>query len=320
LRIFWCEEETEFEMIKCVVDSNYLRSEKLREFLAGSPKNIAVLTDYSAMEAHSREPLITVLKSMEIVSEFPHQVVILKSSSSAALLRGRPSGMKKVLIDKEGTKGFPEYCHQLKLAKAGDVRLQRVLLEQGRLSAGQLGLIRFLVGTNDFRDALKDLTNLFSKEELSVIRQKKTFSGAMIGKLASQVVRLAAHGFATHRKISKLPRAEELTNTFLYRYALCSCLLSLRWASHGGAETATSEKLRNDLVDLNFVSFATFFDGLLSDDAKAIDIYEAAKKHLKRDALEVAVRRKYRDFKFTYGEILDDPNLGAMRSGLVYSG
>jgi hypothetical protein len=141
----------------------------------------------------------------------------------------------------------------------------------------------------------------------------------MLAKLASQVVLMAAHGFATH-PISKLPRAEELSNTFLYRYALCSCLLSLRWASHGGAETATSGKLRNDLVDLNFASFATFFDGLLSDDVKAIDIYEAAKKHLTSDALETAVRRKYRDFKFKYAEIVEHPNIGSMRSGLVYSG
>jgi hypothetical protein len=307
-------------MIKCVVDSNYLRSEKLREFLAGSPKNIAVLTDYSAMEAHSREPLITVFKSMEIVSQFPRQVVILKTSPSAALLRGRQSGMRKLLIDEAATREFGEYCHQLELAKAGDVRLQRALLEKGRLSGGQLSLIRSLAGTKDFRESIKALTDLFTKEELSIVRQKETFSGAMIEKLASQVVLLAAHGFATHQKISKLPRAEELTNTFLYRYALCGCLLSLRWASHGGAETATSEKLRNDLVDLNFVSFATFFDGLLSDDAKAIDIYEATKEHLKNDALEIAVRRRYRDFKFTYDEILEDPNIGAMRSELVYSG
>jgi hypothetical protein len=141
----------------------------------------------------------------------------------------------------------------------------------------------------------------------------------MIGKLASEAARLAAYGFATHRNISRLPRAEELSNTFLYRFALCSCLLSLRWASHGGAETATNEKLRNDLIDLNFVSFATFFDGLLSDDAKAIDIYKAATRYLESDALEAAVRRKYQNFKTTYAQILRDPDLGAMRSALVYS-
>jgi hypothetical protein len=254
-------------MVKCVVDSNYLRSEKLREFLATSPKNFAVLTDYSAMEAHSREPLITVFKSMEIVSEFPRQVVILKSSPSAALLRGRQSGMRKLLIDKEGTREFGKYCYQLKLAKAGDIRLQRALLEKGRLSGGQLDLIRSQAGTKDFREVINDLTDLFSKEELSIVRQKQAFSGAMIGKFASVVVRSAAHGFAIHQNIPRLPRPEELPNTFLYRFALCGCVLLLRWASHGGAETATSEKLRNDIVDLNFVSFATFFDGLLSDDA-----------------------------------------------------
>jgi hypothetical protein len=182
-----------------------------------------------------------------------------------------------------------------------------------------LGQIRSLVGTNDFQEAIKALTNSFSREERSVVRRKEPFSDAMIGKVASEAVRLAAYGFAMHQNIPRLPRAEELSKTFLYRFALCSCLLSLRWASHGGAEAATSEKLRNDLNDLNFVSFATFFDGLLSDDAKAIDIYKAAKNHLESDALEIAVRRTYNDFKTTYAEILEHPKLGAMRSSLVYS-
>jgi hypothetical protein len=52
-------------MIKCVIDGNYLRSEKLREYLARSPKNIAVLSDYSAMEAHWRETLTTIFKSKQ---------------------------------------------------------------------------------------------------------------------------------------------------------------------------------------------------------------------------------------------------------------
>jgi hypothetical protein len=34
-----------------VVDSNLLQSAKLRDYLARSPRNFAVLTDYAAMEA-----------------------------------------------------------------------------------------------------------------------------------------------------------------------------------------------------------------------------------------------------------------------------
>ena len=227
--------------------------------------------------------------------------------------------MKKLLVDEEGTREFPEYCSKLRLAKAGDVSLRRELLEKGRLSADQLGQIQSLVVTNNFRETIKALTNQFSAEELSVVRQKEPFSDAMVGKLASGAVHLAAHGFAMHENISKLPRAEELTNTFLYRFALCGCVLCLRWASIGGADMVKSEKLRNDLIDLNFVSFATFFDGLLSNDAKAIDIYKAAKKHLENHALELAVRRKYPDFKSTYTKMLEYPYIGAMRSALVYS-
>jgi hypothetical protein len=304
-------------MGKWVVDSNYLRSEKLREFLARSPKNIAVLTDYSAMEAHSGVTLITIFKSMEIVSEFPHQVVILRHSSAASLLRGRRSDLRKRLINEKITREFPEYCRKLKLAKAGDVSLQQELLEQGRISALHMERIRVLVGTEDLRESLKPFASIFTAEELRLGRRKKPFSDAMISKLASEVVRLAAVGFAMHQNISKLPPAEELTNTFLYRFALCGCFLSLGWASAGGAQMVKSERLRNDVVDLNFVSFATFYDGLLSKDAKAIDIYETAKDFLKSDAFEAAVRYKYRDFKTSYSRWLRDPDIAAMRSALV---
>lgn len=38
------------------------------------------------------------------------------------------------------------------------------------------------------------------------------------------------------------------------------------------------EKLRNDTVDVNFVAFATYFDGPLTNDKRAADIYARAER------------------------------------------
>ena len=79
-----------------------------------------------------------------------------------------------------------------------------------------------------------------------------------------------------------LPRAKELPNTFIFRYSVCIHLLLIRWVHDGSNPTIKPQKLRNDIVDANFATFATYFDGLLSKDQKANDIYTEARFVLHR--------------------------------------
>jgi hypothetical protein len=44
----------------------------------------------------------------------------------------------------------------------------------------------------------------------------------------------------------------------------------------GGAGKTKPEKLRNDVIDINFAAFATYFDGLITSDKRAAQIYEEA--------------------------------------------
>jgi hypothetical protein len=50
----------------------------------------------------------------------------------------------------------------------------------------------------------------------------------------------------------------------------------LDWISMGGPKGVKAEKIRNDIVDVSFATFATYFDGLLSMDEKARRIYQQA--------------------------------------------
>ena len=49
------------------------------------------------------------------------------------------------------------------------------------------------------------------------------------------------------------------------------------------------DRLRNDLVDIGYVAYATLFDGLLSNDRKLLDIYEEATFFLQRVFIPMAV-------------------------------
>jgi hypothetical protein len=45
------------------------------------------------------------------------------------------------------------------------------------------------------------------------------------------------------------------------------------------------EKLRNDVIDVNFAAFATYFDGLITSDKRAREIYAEAEFLLEKPPL-----------------------------------
>ncbi len=66
--------------MKKVIDSNYLSSPKLYDFLSQSKKNTAVLTEYVAIEAYKGEKLESICESMEMLSYFRNQVDVVKNT------------------------------------------------------------------------------------------------------------------------------------------------------------------------------------------------------------------------------------------------
>ena len=93
---------------------------------------------------------------------------------------------------------------------------------------------------------------------------------------------MAAMLLADHPTVTTFPDAKEAPDRFLFRIALCMLLLALRWISVGGASNVNARRLRNDMVDVNFAAFATYFDGLLTADDKLASIYLEAKIWLER--------------------------------------
>ncbi len=121
-----------------VIDSSYLQSPALRDYLSASKDNFAVITDYAAMEAYKGDTLKSIYPSMAIVSEFPRQVLILKSTTKIVGLSGRGKGLQRRLIDQHQTSGFPKFCADLSAAKSGNKTLEKSLVRMGKEASEHL--------------------------------------------------------------------------------------------------------------------------------------------------------------------------------------
>jgi hypothetical protein len=261
--------------MKKVIDANYLQDDRLAHWLSSSSNNYAVLTDYSAMEAYKGDTLVSIFKSMEILSRYPDQVLVLKNTRTVCGLESDTKGLQCRLLDEAQTKGFRRYCSNLRKAKEGDVALREKLLYLGVKAnehmACNLGYAEII------REAIGQIRLTYSKEERSILRTRQPLTNAIGKKLLEHVVYVTATLLEKHPQVQVIPTSRNFSNAFIFRYALCSYLNTLDWISDGGARGTKPETIRNDMVDTNYAAFATYFDGLLSKDKKAILIYQRAK-------------------------------------------
>ena len=81
--------------------------------------------------------------------------------------------------------------------------------------------------------------------------------------------------FTAMRDIGNIqrPAYEELPNTFLYRHALGIAVYLLKWIRTGGQRKIRPENIRNDLIDVNFATYATYFDGILTSDKRLLQLF-----------------------------------------------
>jgi hypothetical protein len=261
-----------------IVDRNFLQSPQLREYLSASRKNSAVLTDYAAMEAFKGDTLANISSATDILCEFPKQVIVLKSTGVICQLKGRRCGFTRRMIGKGQTKGFPGWCEGLARAKGGDKELQRQLLEAGKDADTHLN--RMLHDQRTYAENLEEASKRYTDAELNALRTHQPMSEEMFSKLFDNVLSMAALLFATNPNMAEAPPARELPYTFIFRYSLAGYLIALRWMAVGGAKNVKPEKIRNDVVDATFAAYATYFQGFLSNDAKAKEIYDDAKSFL----------------------------------------
>jgi len=236
------------------------------------------------MEAYKGDTLKSIYPSMEILTKHPQQAMVLKGTQIACGLKGRDAVSQKPLIDAIQTRQFLEFCQQLHVAKGGDPSLQSQLLENGGEATAHID--RMLLDMPTLASGIDLLEKELSPAELEILRRRERTmpqilqeliqNHQMLHKLIQNVTSMAAYLFKDHSSVTKWPKLPEARDAFIFRYAISGYVLFLKRIRDGGVGKTKPEKLRNDVVDVNIVTFATYFDGLLTADKRAAEIYAGA--------------------------------------------
>ncbi len=69
---------------------------------------------------------------------------------------------------------------------------------------------------------------------------------------------------------------EEARNRIIFRQVLSYCALFTVWSAQGGIHSAREKTLKNDIIDSSHAAYASFFDGVLTNDSKLREVYKIA--------------------------------------------
>jgi len=266
--------------MKYVVDSSRLRDEALAAFLRLNPQNVAVLPDYAVMEALKGDPVIGMFESMKVLARFHTQVQILKTTMVVCSLSGTSKGLQRRLIDVPRTKEFGIFCRNLARAHSGNGPLVSQLKELGEESRAHMARVEG--DARGFAEASVEAARIFTSDEREQILAPGSLFPALRRKLLLQVIHLSAVVFEMHPAVKRQPSSEELLNTYIFRSSLCHLLLGFKYATVGGVAGKATTRIRNDMVDSHFATYATFYDGVLSGDELTNHLYRATKRVLSR--------------------------------------
>ena len=118
----------------------------------------------------------------------------------------------------------------------------------------------------------------FNREELKVLRSKKAFTGEFLYKITKHIIMLATISMRNNNfMIYDLDIAK---GNYIFRYAAANFFLGLKWISDGGYQNISLKKFENDVTDMSYATYGTYFDGVLSKDLKMKEIYKILKRYI----------------------------------------
>lgn len=273
--------------MKKVVDASALRSEILKNYLSASRNNVAIVTDHLAMELFKGDGQTNVSHSLRILAAHPDQVAVLKPTHAILKSRPRGTGLHARFIDEEQTDGFVCYCRFLLADSTNEVTVaadrERKQFVANRRHDRMKGNVETI------RSTIQQLKKRYKPEELKALRRKEVIPGDFWLRFTDD---LFDNTIAFHREVPQMPglKGANIFYSYAFRYTLCAFARAVDWIAEGGYDTAPEAKLMNDYVDMGYAAYATFYDGLLTEDKKLEEIHAFAVRLMQRVFLKADAR------------------------------
>ncbi|MBN9256246.1 MULTISPECIES: hypothetical protein [unclassified Mesorhizobium] len=251
-----------------VIDSSKLQSSELREFLRASTANLAVLPDFAWFEVYKQETVDAILAFLSVIGDFPKQIVVLKSGGEIARMNpGLPDGIT-AMEQHDVAPLIREMAHIMNGSRRSDPFVLQHL--RNLWSAAAVNLDGMHQGAIDIVTSLPEMSEqMFSEHEIRMLRTGGAYTAEMFGNIFGAAEQIW-EALATRHGLQ--PRSMDrvhITRTYLFRYALGIVIYLLWWIRIGSPKVERIDRIRNDLIDLSFAVYGTYYDGFLTADRKA---------------------------------------------------
>lgn len=261
--------------MRVVIDTNCLQSQELYDFLAMSPDHKAVLPDYVLMEAFKPRQWEGLRAAFSVLSQFPDQVIALQGSATASALNPDAVVMADAMISSSETEAFRTFCEQIKAAD-GDPGIAAELHRRATWAQDQMD--RMLTAWSDMETTLAAVSQCFTPADLADMRRDRPTAEAF-QRFVGVVEAMAIKVFQSKPELIR-PSPERLVDHFVFRNALCLGVLMVEHLRKG-ARTRKAKRARNDAIDVLLATYATYFDGIMSEDGLTNEAF-----HVGRDLLQ----------------------------------
>ena len=271
--------------MECVIDSNFLKSPELEIYFRRNKSNKVILTSDLQNEVSQTVNLENMKELTHILTKYPSQVISLKPTPTIFGLSGRSKGLRKRLIHKHSAEGFKAFSLFMNSDEDDKSKMGQVLMRDAIIKAD---IIKALKNeANQYLKAFKDTEAIFTEAEMLDIRKNIPLKEETIEKFFKLVTALTTKRFKEIPNRGKWPKSNEWPNLFLFRLSFFQTFYFLNWVAKGSPKNLNLKKIGNDLIDLNFCTYATYFDGLLTKDKTCKKTFEDGRAILMNQILQI---------------------------------
>lgn len=252
-----------------VIDSSMLQSQKLRSYLQASSDNFAVLADYAWIEIYKQHTLEAVERGLSVVGDFPDQLILLRTNGEIIGLDPTEPDLRERMQFKGIADSIREMAAIVRSAAVDDPAVLERLHDVWNFASGLLP--ELIEGAIDIAESLPEMeSQMFTKAEIRVIRTSTRYPHAMMETIYGAAVQLWETLANEYRLPWKNLGDNRVARTYLFRYALGLVIHLLWWIRRGSQPVKRMDRMRNDMIDLSFCVYASYFDGFMTADDKAL--------------------------------------------------
>jgi len=245
-----------------------MQSQQLRAYLQKSPHNFAVIADYAWIEIYKQQTVEAVKHGLSVVGDFPDQLILLRFNGEIIRLDPTEPDLRERMQLKGTADGIREMAAIFRSATVDDEAILEQLHGHWNFANGLLP--ELIEGAVEIAASLPEMeAQMFTKAELRIIRTSSRYPAPMMETIYGAAVQIWETLAYSYRLPWQNLSDNRAARSYLFRYALGLVIHLLWWISSGSQPIRRMDRMRNDMIDLSFCVYASYFDGFMTADEKA---------------------------------------------------